>query len=89
MSLISRSHVDLVRLRKGMQSCFESGDWMGLRAKDRAMGAALDQAFQDSSRNAVELVAEMERVLALYARIVEALPSSEQEMLQGFPYSRA
>ena len=87
MSLISHTQFDLVRLRKGMEAAFKQGDWVALRNQDRGMGAALDAAFTDSARSPEELITEMERILKVYASIVDNLPSSADEMLEGFPSS--
>ncbi|WP_370978928.1 hypothetical protein [Agaribacterium sp. ZY112] len=88
MSLISCSHVDLVRTRKSLEFAFDNKQWGALKRHDLLMGEALDKAFDDKTLNAKELMSELERVLALYARIVAELPASESEFVASFPFSR-
>ncbi len=85
MSIISQSHVDLVRSRKSLEHAFTRGDWQTMKAVDAEMGEVLNRAFDDSSRDAHALIKEMEKVLDTYARMVEALPKNASESLNFVP----
>jgi len=85
MSFVSQSHLELVRSRKNMQKAFAEQNWQQLKEGDNRLGDALNNAFDDDQRNAVELVHEMEKILNLYADIVENLPQSAAESLKSFP----
>ncbi|MFT7559289.1 MAG: hypothetical protein ACI93R_001194 [Flavobacteriales bacterium] len=76
MSLISPSHVSLVRARRAMEKAFSSEQWDQLKALDRELGASLDMAFTDEERDTKTLVSELEKVLSIYASIVDTLPES-------------
>lgn len=89
MSVISRSHFELVRARKALEQAFEEGDWVALRENDVLLGKQLDAAFVDDKRNTYELLQEMERVLKTYANLVSALPASAAESLSFFPHNRS
>lgn len=84
MSLVSQSHVELVRARKALEKAFIDKDWEVLSACDRRVGEALNDAFEDDRRDTRELVYEMERVLGIYAKMVSALPASFSEHPMSF-----
>ena len=79
MSVICKSHVDLVRVRKSLEKALAENNWCALREHDLSLTDVMNAAFEDTSRNSSELVIEMERVLRVYARMVASLPSSGQE----------
>lgn len=85
MSVICRSHVELVRARKALEKAFDNRDWDVLKETDRRLGDILNSAFDDVDRNTGELVQEMERVLHTYAAMVEALPEAAELSLSVFP----
>ncbi|MDZ7923783.1 MAG: hypothetical protein U5M23_06915 [Marinagarivorans sp.] len=76
MSLVCSSLVDVIRTRKALQSAFESGDWDAVRFFDERLVRMMDTAFSDDERDNGSLVGELEKVLALYARVVTALPEA-------------
>ncbi|BCD99476.1 hypothetical protein [Marinagarivorans cellulosilyticus] len=76
MPLVCSSLVDVIRTRKAMQTAFEVGDWDGVKACDERLGRMLDAAFSDDNRDNTALVAELEKVLAMYARVVTYLPEA-------------
>ncbi|WP_156312465.1 hypothetical protein [Marinagarivorans algicola] len=76
MRLVCSSLVDVIRTRKAMQTAFECGNWEGVKACDERLGRMLDAAFSDDTRDNASLVAELEKVLALYARVVTYLPEA-------------
>lgn len=85
MSVVSSSHVMLVRARKAMEKAFAERDWDALKETDKLLGECLNQAFDDEHRNTFELVQEMEKVLQAYAAMVEALPQGAEASLSSFP----
>jgi len=85
MSVVSRSHFELVRARRGLEKAFESGDWDALKDWDYQLGENLNRAFADDSRDSFELVEEMERVLQTYARLISNLPDTAVGCLTSFP----
>ena len=85
MSVISRSHLNLVRARKALEKAFAERDWDALKETDRQLGQSLNEAFDDQDRNTSELVQEMEKVLRTYASMVAALPKDAEISLSTFP----
>ncbi|WP_188151679.1 hypothetical protein [Teredinibacter waterburyi] len=73
-SLVSVTHVALVRARRELDRAFEEGDWERVRYWDAQLGQRLNRAFEDEERDTNGLIEELERVLKLYAQIVSALP---------------
>lgn len=76
MPLVCSSLVAVIRARKALQNAFEAGDWDSVRELDTAVGPALDLAFSDERRDNAALVSELEKVLALYAKVVTCLPEA-------------
>lgn len=76
MSLISSSHLSLVRARKELEKAFDENRWDELKDLDKSLGASLNQAFDDKQRDPTSLVHELEKVLSLYASMVEAMPGA-------------
>lgn len=76
MPLVCSSLVAVIRARKALQNAFEAGDWNSVRELDAAVGPALDLAFSDDRRDNAALVSELEKVLALYAKVVTCLPEA-------------
>lgn len=87
MSVVSQSHFELVRARKSLEKAFEKRDWPALRNWDTTLGECLNRAFDDDSRNTIELVQEMEKVLQTYAHMLAAIPDNESDCLSSFPYN--
>lgn len=88
MPLVCSSLVDVIRTRKAMQNAFERGDWDGVKACDERLGRMMDAAFSDDARDNASLVGELEKVLALYARVVTYLPeATAQRWLSAVPTS--
>jgi len=85
MSVISRSHLNLVRARKALEKAFKERNWDALRETDKLLGESLNEAFDDVGRNTVELVQEMEKVLGTYAEMVAALPEDAEASLNTLP----
>lgn len=86
MPLVCSSLVNVIRTRKSMQTAFEQGDWDSVRCFDTRLGEALDFAFSDEARDNSALVGELEKVLALYAKVVAYLPeSTAQRWLKATP----
>lgn len=85
MSVISDSHVSLVRARKALEKAFAERDWDALKESDKLLGESLNRAFDDEHRNTFELVQEMEKVLHTYATLVASLPDEAQMSLSTFP----
>jgi len=85
MSLVSQSYLELVRARKNLHKASIDQDWAQLREADETLGDALNSAFDDDHRNPIDLVQEMERIVRLYAEIVESLPQDAAESLKAFP----
>lgn len=81
MSLVSHSHVALVRARRELENAFDQSRWDDLKALDKSLGDCLNHAFEDKGRDAVTLVHELERVLGLYASMVESLPHEAKKQL--------
>lgn len=79
MHLVCSSLVDVIRTRKAMQKAFECADWDGVKTCDDRLGRMLDAAFSDDVRDNSALVAELEKVLALYAQVVTCLPEATAE----------
>ncbi len=76
MPLVCSSLVDVVRTRKALQAAFEAGDWDAVRSFDERLVRMMDTAFSDDERDNGLLVSELEKVLALYARVVTSLPEA-------------
>jgi hypothetical protein len=76
MAIVSSSLVDVIRTRKALETAFELGDWDVVKSYDARLGSVLDEAFSDESRDNQALVCELEKVLALYARVVKHLPEA-------------
>lgn len=74
MSIVSSSHVDLVRARKKFKKAYQNGEWDDVRQKDRELSECLNIAFEDKERDAKALVDEVERILHVYSEVVSALP---------------
>ena len=85
MSVISGSHVNLVRARKALEKAFAERDWEALKETDILLGESLNEAFDDKHRNAYELVQEMEKILHTYSEMVMALPEGADMSFSTFP----
>lgn len=79
MSLIPVSHLSLVRTRREMEKSFFSSDWEAVKDWDQLLAFQLNQAFDDPARDHKMLVAELEKVLALYSDMVRSLPEATME----------
>lgn len=75
MSVVAVSHVALVRARRELEKAYQANDWERVKKCDKQLGHQLNLAFADEHRDARSLVTELEGVLALYARMVTALPA--------------
>lgn len=74
MSIVTASHLALVRARRQLEKAYIDNDWNAVRQWDRQIGEQLNSAFGDEHRDTRALVSELERVLGLYARMVKTLP---------------
>ncbi|WP_075185546.1 hypothetical protein [Teredinibacter haidensis] len=83
MSVISASHLTLVRARKALEHAYKHKQWDEIRKWDSQLGDCLNLAFEDAHRDTPSLVAELERVLQLYANIVSALPEQAGNLSRG------
>ncbi|WP_045860436.1 hypothetical protein [Teredinibacter purpureus] len=80
MSVISVSHLALVRARKALEQAYDTKNWDDVRELDSLLGECLNQAFDDDQRDTSALVSELERVLKLYAAIVSSLPEQAEQL---------
>ena len=76
MAVITRSHFELARARKALQKAFDAGNWQAVAKCDKSLGASLNSAFDDSQVDSVALVYEMERIIHLYAEVLDELPAA-------------
>ena len=76
MPIVCSSLVAVIRARKALQNALEAGDWDAVKAHDAEVGPALDEAFSDELRDNAALIGELEKILALYAKVVTALPEA-------------
>lgn len=75
-NVVSLSYLNLIRARKQMEKAFVANDWDAVKEYDALVTHQLTQAFDDPDRDNRMLVDELEYVLGLYARMVEALPAA-------------
>ena len=76
MSVVSISHLNLLRARKQMERAYKANDWEAVKDFDSLLTHQLTQAFDDPQRDNQMLVNELETILGLYAQMVRALPDS-------------
>lgn len=76
MSVVALSFLNLLRVRKQMEVAFQNNDWDAVKDIDVLLTHQLTAAFDDPNRDAEPLFKELELILALYARMVSALPLS-------------
>ncbi len=76
MSVVSLTHMNLLRARKQMEKAFMEQDWDAVKDWDMLLTTQLTRAFDDPTRDNQLLVEELETILALYARMVSALPDA-------------
>lgn len=76
MSVVSLSHVSVVRARKSMEQAFLNDDWDAVKDYDQLLAEQLNRAFDDPNRDNSGLVNELEKILNLYAQMVDVLPES-------------
>ncbi len=74
MSVVSMSHLNLLRARKQMEKAFNDCDWDAVKEWDVLLTHQLNQAFDDPTRDNQLLVEELESILGLYAKMVSVLP---------------
>ncbi|MBC6904739.1 hypothetical protein DWB84_04570 [Saccharophagus sp. K07] len=79
MSLVSLSHLSLVRTRREMEKSFVNQDWDAVKDWDQLLAQQLTQAFDDPNHDPKMLVGEMEKILALYSDMVRRLPEATIE----------
>lgn len=76
MSVVSISHLNLLRARKQMEKAFQQNDWDAVKEWDVLLTHQLTQAFDDPARDNRLLVDELEHILGLYAKMVSVLPEA-------------
>lgn len=74
MSVVAASQVALIRARRALNQAFLDADWDAVRERDAALAEQLNISFADENRDTQALVEEMEKILALYAKMVAILP---------------
>lgn len=74
MSVIPASQVALIRARRALNQAFLEADWEAVREWDARLAEQLNVSFADENRDTQTLVEEMEKILALYAKMVTVLP---------------
>lgn len=79
MSVIATTHMNLIRARRQMETAFMENDWERVKEWDQLLTAQLNSAFDDPHRDNDLLVKELEKILGLYADMVESLPPSINE----------
>ncbi len=79
MSVITATHMNLTRTRRQMQAAFLAQDWNTIHEWDQLLTAQLNQAFEDPGRDSQRLTCELEKILGLYADIVECLPAASND----------
>lgn len=79
MAVIATTHMNLVRARRQMETAFVANDWERVKEWDQQLTMQLNNAFDDPLRDNDLLVKELERILGLYAEMVESLPPSVNE----------
>lgn len=79
MTVIATSHFNLALTRRRMQTAFIAQDWDNVKHWDRLLTQQLNDAFEDPARDNELLVRELEKVLGLYAEMVECLPAGADE----------
>lgn len=79
MTVIATSHFNLALSRRRMQNAFVAQDWANVKHWDRLLTQQLNDAFEDPARDNELLVRELEKILGLYAEMVECLPACGDE----------
>ena len=74
MNIIPASLVNVMRSRREMERAYLQGNWEAVKDWDNKVSLYLDAAFDDPERDNRVLVDELEKVLNLYAQMVNHLP---------------
>ena len=74
MAVVSSAFFSLVRARRELERACAEQDWDKVRRWDLQLASYLNQAFDDDVRDTKALMSELQKVLRLYASIVESLP---------------
>ena len=83
MSLTNATQFTLMRARKELEKANGHLNWHEVRYWDEQIGRFLSDAFDDPDRDTHALIAELERILSTYSKVVSDLAEASTDA-EGF-----